>query len=139
MKGVIEVLKEKQQKNKLKLALILLTIVVVAGIIISIVIYNNTAWKRNFEIEYLDYDASSDAYIYSISNLTQNTYKDVKAIIHVDNPTYGNFSFESYIGTIRQHETVEYKLYFHEAKREAEEKNIELLLASLDIEKLIWS
>ncbi len=98
--------------------------------------YRRTAWKRNFEIKYLDYD--DGVYSYSITNLTQNTYKNVKAVIHVDNSGY-DYSFESLVGTIHQNETVEYELYFNEAKKVAEEKNIKLLMANLDIERLTWS
>lgn len=125
------------KSKSLKIIFFITSIVVLVGIITGIVIYRRTAWKRNFEIKYLDYD--DGVYSYSITNLTQNTYKNVKAIIHVDNPLYEDFSFESFVGTIRQNETIEYELYFNEAKDAAEEKNIELFMVDLDIERLTWS
>lgn len=124
------------KSKSLKIIFFVTSIVVLVGIITGIVIYRRTAWKRNFEIKYLDYD--DGVYSYSITNLTQNTYKNVKAVIHVDNSGY-DYSFESLVGTIRQNETVEYELYFNEAKEAAEEKNIKLFMASLDIERLTWS
>lgn len=124
------------KSKSLKIIFFITSIVVLVGIITGIVMYRRTAWKRNFEIKYLDYD--DGVYSYSITNLTQNTYKNVKAVIHVDNSGY-DYSFESLVGTIHQNETVEYELYFNEAKKVAEEKNIKLLMANLDIEKLTWS
>lgn len=122
------------KSKSLRIIFILVAIAILIGIITGIVIYRRTAWKRNFEIKYLGYD--DGVYTYSITNLTQNAYKDVKAVIHADN--HEDFSFESYVGTIRQNETVEYELYFSEAKKVAEEKDIELFMANLDIERLIW-
>ncbi len=124
------------KSKSLKIIFFITSIVVLVGIITGIVMYRRTAWKRNFEIKYLDYD--DGVYSYSITNLTQNTYKNVKAVIHVDNSGY-DYSFESLVGTIHQNETVEYELYFNEAKKVAEEKNIKLLMANLDIERLTWS
>lgn len=124
------------KSKSLKIIFFITSIVVLVGIITGIVMYRRTAWKRNFEIKYLDYD--DGVYSYSITNLTQDTYKNVKAVIHVDNSGY-DYSFESLVGTIHQNETVEYELYFNEAKKVAEEKNIKLLMANLDIERLTWS
>lgn len=124
------------KSKSLKIIFFITSIVVLVGIITGIVIYCRTSWKRNFEIKYLGSD--DEVYSYSIINLTQNTYKNVKAVIHVDNSGY-DYSFESLVGTIRQNETVEYELYFNEAKEAAEEKNIKLFMASLDIERLTWS
>lgn len=124
------------KSKSLKIIFFITSIVVLVGIITGIVIYRRTSWKRNFEIKYLGSD--DEVYSYSITNLTQNTYKNVKAVIHVDNSGY-DYSFESLVGTICQNETVEYELYFNEAKEAAEEKNIKLFMASLDIERLTWS
>ncbi|MDO4945675.1 MAG: hypothetical protein Q4E74_10815, partial [Ruminococcus sp.] len=76
--------KEIMKGRKRKIIILLTAIIILIATVVCIVIYNNTAWKRNFEIKYLGFDAEHEIYLYSITNLTQKTYKDVKAIISVD-------------------------------------------------------
>lgn len=130
----------KSQKNK-RIVIIIISIIVLIGVIAGIVFFNATAWKRNFDVKYIGYESNSytgGIYTYNITNLTSKTYNKVKAVIHVKN-IYGDFTFEDYIGTIRQHEEKEYKLNFNDVKNEAEKKEIKLMLAEVDIDRIIWS
>lgn len=131
--------KLKKGKNKGKLILFF-SLILITGIIIGVIIFNNTAWKRNFEIKYIGYNSnlSGGSYQYSITNLTSNYYRNVKAVIHISN-VYGDFSFEDNIGTVRQHEVIDYELMWYKVKKSANEKGIKLLLAEPEIERIVWS
>lgn len=134
----------KKKISKKTVIIALLLIFALIGIIVGVILYNDTAWQRNFKITYIgcEYDLHSEeygTYYYTLENLTQKTFKNVKAVIHVNN-VFGDFSFEDSIGTIRQHELVEYDLRWSAVQNAAEKHNIKKIFASdVEIERLIWS
>lgn len=140
----VEASKPKIHISKKKLIIILVAIFVIIAVVIGIIALNLTAWERNFKIKYIGYEKSSalfssesGIYKYTITNETSKTYRNVKAVIYVEN-VYGNFSFEDSVGTIRQHEEKEYKLHWSSVQKAAKEKGIELFLANVDIKRLKW-
>lgn len=118
-----------------KLLIILTAVLVIAAVIVGIVSYNLSAWKRNFEIKYIGYENST--YQYKITNLTSKTYRNVKVIVRVEDGI-NNITFEEHIGSIRQHEELDYNLKWSTVERVAKEKGVHLLIADVDIVCLEW-
>lgn len=90
----------------------------------------------NYELEY-DYD------IYEITNTTSKTYRDVTVVVTIHNsPLVGkdyDFSYESYIGTIKPGETVEYRLLMSDVYEAEEESGKELSFADIEISEIKFS
>lgn len=125
---------------KKKLWIIIPLLVVV--IIVAAYWYNSsTQWERDFEIRYVDYvsDGNNSYYLYEITNKTNHTLKDVDAVIYVET-MYGDFEYEDSVSyRVKPGETVEYKLYNKDYKREAEKRGMELgafSVYSVDIVKI---
>ncbi len=130
----------KKRKLGVKGLVVLCALLAVVGITIGIIMYNLTAWKRDFEIQYIGYEDTNyggGTYSYVIKNRTNNTYKNVKAVFHVSN-IYGDLFIEDYVGSFKQGEEKEYNFCFNKVEKEADKKGIKLLMASVDLEKLTW-
>ena len=132
-------------KKKTWLIIPLLVIIVVA-----VWHYFSTQWTRDFDIKYVDFVSkgslteSSDYsyYLYEITNNTNRTLKDVSVVISVD-IIGGDFKYEDFVsGSIKPGETIEYRLYIKDYKKEAEERGIELgflSMSSADIVEIKYS
>lgn len=104
-------------------------LLVVAFCMLFLVACGGPKWDEIFQVQIIDenvvfgqyldgtidnYEAENDYDIYEITNTTSNTYRDVTVVVTVHNSSLTgkdyDFSYESYIGTMKPGETVEYRL-----------------------------
>jgi len=131
---------KKQSKVETKRRLVISAAIgtVLLIVVIGIFVWNSTSWKRDFQIQYVGYeDVLGGVHKYKIKNLTNNTYRNVRAVFSIEN-VYGNLTVEDYVGSFEQGEEVEYNFYFRDVKEEANKQDIELFLAHVSLEKLYW-
>jgi len=125
-----------------KKLIIIGSIVLVVLITSGVVWQKSTSWERNFSIKYVERvektgTVNTDYYLYEITNKTNKTFKNVDAILKVDNAVFKDFTFNDEIeSTIHPGETVEYKIYWDTIEKKAKEKNIYLSMASVEISNI---
>ena len=120
-----------------------LTIVACAILIISciagVIIYNETRWEKIFVIEYKDYNLDRHASEYEITNTTNKTYRNVKAVIEVTNVIGKTFRYEQNISSrFEPNQTVSFNIYYANTEREAEKRNTTLYYAESTIKKIVF-
>lgn len=122
-----------------KAAIVLLCVAVVLA---SVAIYKNNRWKNNIGIKYVGYTSGySPYYEWEITNESGKTLKNVKVVFKVSNTVWDDFTFEKTVGfsgDMKKGETKTVTLYWNTVRAEAEERGIELLMASVDILRVTY-
>lgn len=124
--------------------LIIGAVVLVVAAVIGIIVWNSaTAWERDLTVKYIDYYAEDwdgpegSHAIYEITNNTQRTIRNARAIIHVSNGKW-SFDYEDRIGDIHPNETVEYNLWFSDIEDAAAKQDKIIISASGEIARIFW-
>lgn len=125
-----------------KLLTISAAVFVVVAVIAAVVWSNATAWERDLTVKYVDYvsakyDGDSAYYLYEITNNTNRTLRNVYAEIEVFSGGNWKWTFDDMIdGTIRVGETREYKLFWNDVQKSADERGDKLIMATVDIKRI---
>lgn len=111
--------------------------------------WKENRWRTFFEISYIDYFPGDKVhpyttyYLYEIRNLTNETFDNLYATVYITQPMktlYQEFEFNDYVAiSIRPGETVEYRIYWADVKKEAEKRGIELYMSDASINNLHWN
>lgn len=142
--------KPKKLKRLHKILIAGISLALVVAIAVSLIIYNSTAWKRNFKVEYVKYntnssksfDYSNSSYDYKLTNNTQNVYRNVYAVVFVKSKMdfkSDEFEFESYVTSqIREFETVDFKIYKSDIEEEANARGKDTSFSTIEIVGIRW-
>lgn len=135
-----------KEKKPIPKKLIVIGSFVLAIIVITVAIVSSTsAWKRTFDVVYIDYEMNnyiSSCYVYEITNKSDRTVQNVYAIVEVETLLDGKFKFEDRLWDIKPGEVEEYKLSTTTIKSEAKDHGVDtdmdFWLTNVDIVGFKW-
>lgn len=117
-----------------KAVIVLLCIAIIA---VAVVVYRNNRWKGTINVKYIGYTSSDNGYHeWELKNESGTTLNGVKIVYKVDN--WQEFTFEHKVGTLHVGETKTVRLYWNTVKAEAEKRNKMLMLANVDILRIVY-
>lgn len=125
--------------KKKKVVIAVVCIAVITAVVGGIIWYNETRWEKIFEIKYVGRNKTFGAGEYEITNTTNKTYRHVYAVVLVEDIPGTRFRFKELVtSAIRPGETVTFKLYNHSVESEAEKRDIELILYTSSVSKIVF-
>lgn len=110
----------------------------IALVVAMVIVYRNNRWKNNLDVKYIGYTGGYYPYYeWEITNESGKTLKNVTVVFKVDNSVWDDFTFEQ-TENMKKGETRTVKLYWNSVKAEADERGIELLMADVDILRIVY-